>query len=178
MKPATLCVVILAMFFQGGLPLSAQNNDLGTAAGNQAPALYGLRISDREGRTLADIALEDNRFDILFIHSFHLTPVAERYIVDEDSGGRLVLHLFELEYESIGVGMPSEAELGFRLENGKFELSMDRRFACIPLMISIVPGHGLLVRGKFLPFTSWLPERSMLVLSPIRADESHGGNVE
>lgn len=126
---------------------------------------YELTVSDRNGVVLASIPLADGRFDLVYLHSFHLTPVVERYVVQENPGGEAVLHLFELEYESCGVGMPTETEQGFRLVDGKFELSMDRTFVTIPLMISIVEGHGLRVDGKFLPFTTWLPPESMLILA-------------
>ena len=73
-------------------------------------------------------------------------------------------HLYELRYQSCGVGMPTEAEDGFRLENGEFVLSMQRRFEKIPVMVSILPGHGLMVEGVFYPFDAWAPPEDTLVL--------------
>jgi hypothetical protein len=126
---------------------------------------FELTITDRYGVLLGAIPVPDGRFDLVYVHSFHLTPVVERYKIEVDSEGVPFLHLFELEYESCGVGMPTEQELGYRLVDGKFELKMDRAFKSIPLMISIVEGHGIRVGGQYFPFTKWLPPESMLVLA-------------
>ncbi len=79
----------------------------------------------------------------------------------ESEGG---FRLYELRYQSCGVGMPTETEEGFRLENGEFILSMQRRFETIPVMVSILSGHGLMVGGKFYPFDAWAPPEDTLVL--------------
>lgn len=117
-------------------------------------------MEDRKGRLLAALPLPDGRFSHVFTHSFHLTPVEERFEIGPD--GSLRLH--ELRYESLGVGMPEDAELGFRLEEGVFVLSMDRRFKEVPIMVSIVPGHGILAGGELLPFDRWVPPGGLLVL--------------
>lgn len=124
-----------------------------------------LDICDAAGKILGKLALPDGRFDFVFIHSVHLTPVEERYeVLAPGVLGRTMLHLYELRYQSPGVGMPSDAEGGYRLEGGFFVLSMDRTFARIPLRVSIVPGHGIKAGGEFHPFTRWAPERGALVL--------------
>ncbi|MCE5255249.1 MAG: DUF1850 domain-containing protein [Spirochaetaceae bacterium] len=160
MKSAAPLMLLFLILTLGALPLAAQVDEA---------AQYELTICDRTGKFLACIPLENGRFDLVFIHSYHLTPVVERYIVEDDQDGKPILHLFELEYESCGVGMPSDAENGYRLVDGKFELSMDRKFASIPLMISIVEGHGVRIGGKFIPFTMWLPPESMLILAARKA---------
>ncbi|TFG79440.1 MAG: DUF1850 domain-containing protein, partial [Spirochaetales bacterium] len=104
---------------------------------------------------------EGGRFDYVFVHSIHLTLVEERFRVD-DAGN---LHLFELRYENSGVGMPADEEGGYRLEDGRFILLMDRTFERIPLFVSIVPGHGVSTGGKFYPFTDWAKPEDVLVLS-------------
>ncbi|HPS15412.1 MAG TPA: DUF1850 domain-containing protein [Spirochaetales bacterium] len=133
---------------------------------------FELTIRNRDGVLLEAVPVPDGRFDLVYIHSFHLTPVVERYEIRVDDKNVPVLHLFELEYESCGVGMPTEQELGYRLVDGKFELSMDRTFVSIPLMISIVEGHGICVGNEYLPFTKWLPPESMLILAA-RKPENH-----
>jgi len=120
-----------------------------------------LIITDLKGKQLARLALPDDRFSHVFVHSFHLTPVEERMEMDPEGGFRL----YELRYQSCGVGMPTETEEGFRLENGEFILSMQRRFKKIPVMVSILPGHGLIVGGTFYPFDAWAAPEETLVLS-------------
>jgi len=120
-----------------------------------------LVITDFKGKQLATLVLPDGRFSHVFVHSFHLTPVEERMELDPEGG----FHLYELRYQSCGVGMPTEIEEGFRLENGEFILSMQRRFEKIPVMVSILPGHGLMVGGKFYPFDAWAPPEDTLVIS-------------
>jgi hypothetical protein len=82
-----------------------------------------------------------------------------------DGKGRVVLRLYELRYRSPGVGMPEDAELGYRLEGGDFVLRMDRSFPSIRILVSIVPGHGLEIGGGFRPFTEWARPKEALVLS-------------
>lgn len=124
-----------------------------------------LVVSDAEGRALAEIALPDGRFDHVFTHSFHLTPVRERFRVEPDGKGGAVLRLYELRYRSLGVGMPEDAELGFRLEGGEFVLAMDRRFERIPLRVSHLEGHGAEIGGRLWPFSAWAAPEKGLILS-------------
>lgn len=130
---------------------------------------YILTIADRESRIVARIPLLNGRFEHVFTHSFHLTPVKERFEVVPGLDGKPILHLYELDYESCGVGMPSDAENGFRLVDGIFILDMSRDFTSIPLMVSIVEGHGIVADGLFYPFTDWVPQESMLVLAAVAA---------
>ena len=120
-----------------------------------------LVVRDGQGREVARIELPDGRFSHVYTHSFHLTPVEELLEVEAD--GSLRLH--ELRYQSCGVGMPTEAEEGFRLEDGVFVLSMSRSFRKISVMVSPLPGHGIVAGGVFHPFTDWVPAGQELVLS-------------
>jgi hypothetical protein len=130
-----------------------------------AATSYELLITDRNSRIVAEIPLKDNRFDHVYVHSIHLTPVVERFKVMPDSAGKPLLHLFELVYESCGVGMPSDTENGFHLVDGKFILDMARDFAVIPLMVSTVEGHGVVANDHFYPFTDWVPQETLLFLT-------------
>jgi hypothetical protein len=123
-----------------------------------------LVLSDGRGRVLARIPLAEGRFDHVFIHSFHLSPVEERFKV-EDSGDGPILRLYELRYENSGTGMPTEAEGGFRLEGGKFILAMDRQFKKIPIRVSILEGHGIVAGGVFHPFREWVGPEGLIVLT-------------
>ena len=120
-----------------------------------------LSVRDPRGRELAAVDLPDGRFSHVFIHSFHLTPVEER--IELVPGG---FRLYELRYESCGVGMPADAEGGYRLEDGVFVLDMDRRFKKIPIMVSVLPGHGIIAGDAYLPFRNWARPEDTLVLQP------------
>jgi hypothetical protein len=141
------------------------------AAAGAAALLYRLDeeallvVSSAEGRVLAELALPDGRFDYVFTHSLHLTPVRERYRVEAGGGGKARLRLYELRYQSAGAGMPEDAELGYRLEDGVFVLAMDRSFERIPLLVSIVEGHGVEIGGALRPFTEWAAPKRGLILS-------------
>jgi hypothetical protein len=108
--------------------------------------------------------LPDGLFDYVYTHSVHRTEVVERFEVDA-SKDPPALHLYELRYESPGIGMPSDAEGGFRLEEGRFILAMDRSFEKIPVLVSIVPGHGIVAGGRRYLFDSIVRPRELVVLA-------------
>ncbi len=143
-------------------PVIAQATSQGIESSESS---FNLVISDCESSIIAEIPLRHDRFDHVFVHSFHLTPVIERFKVIMGPNEKPIMHLFELEYESTGVGMPSDAEDGYRLVDGKFILNMSREFAVIPLMVSIVEGHGLIIDDCFYPFTNWVPRETQLFLA-------------
>ncbi len=120
-----------------------------------------LDIYDSRGDRLASLLLSDGIFVHSYIHSINKTRVDEFLRVD---GNAFVL--YELRYDSYGVGMPSGAEDGFRLENGRFVLAMHREFTRIDVWISPVPGHGVVIGGELHPFTEWAPREQLLTLRP------------
>ncbi len=128
-------------------------------------ASYKLSITDRDSRVVAEIPLKDGRFDHVYLHSIHLTPVVERFMVVADAAGSPSMHLYELVYESYGVGMPSDMENGFSLVDGKFILKMSRDYSVIPLMVSTVDGHGIVADGHFFAFSDWVPKETLLFLT-------------
>jgi hypothetical protein len=163
MKRAMLAA--LAAFFilaVGIMPVFSQEK---TRQPVTAANAFILRISDRESRVIAEIPLQKGRFDHVFVHSIHLTPVVERFEVIINNEGLPILHLFELVYESAGMGMPSDTENGYHLVDGKFILDMSRDFAVIPVMVSVVAGHGIVANGRFLPFTDLVPMGTLLFLA-------------
>ncbi|HUX38544.1 MAG TPA: DUF1850 domain-containing protein [Rectinemataceae bacterium] len=123
-----------------------------------------LVLRDGQGRFLAALHLPKGRFEHVFVHSFHLTPVEEDFRVERRGLFRAGLRLTELRYQDLGTGMPEDAELGYRLEKGVFILTMDRRFDRIPIMVSILDGHGIVVDGVFHPFTDWVPKEGRIIL--------------
>lgn len=68
---------------------------------------------------------KDQRFQIRFTHSIHLTDVLETYEVSEDK-----FKIISMEYEDVAVGMPAYAEEGQKLtyEDGKYILSFENSY--------------------------------------------------
>jgi len=123
-----------------------------------------LLLTGGDGTSMATVPLSDGRFEHVFTHSVHRTPVRELFMV-EAQGDLAVLQLYELRYQSQGVGMPADAEGGYRLEGSTFVLAMDRSFRELPIMVSPVAGHGIVAGGAFLPFTEYQQPGQRLVLS-------------
>ena len=123
-----------------------------------------LLLRDGQDRLLVILPLPHGSFEHVFVHSFHLTPVEERFVLEREGLSRARLRLYELRYQDLGTGMPDDAELGYRLENGRFVLAMERRFDRIPIMVSILDGHGIVIDGAFHPFTDWVPKEARIIL--------------
>lgn len=128
-----------------------------------------MLVEDKKGRILERLDLPLGAFDHVFVHSVHKTPVVERFRILDGGAKGVLLHLYELNYEDAGVGMPSDVEGGFRLEKGNFILAMDREFARIPIQVSIVPGHGLVVGGRFIALLRWAREGEGIILEATMA---------
>lgn len=123
-----------------------------------------LLLADGNRVVLATLPLPDGGFQHVFIHSVHKTPVSECFRVEAKEDGA-VMHLYELRYQSQGVGMPSDAEGGYRLEGNTFILAMDRSFQELQIMVSPVLGHGIVARGTFTPFINYKQPGQRLVLT-------------
>src|SRR5690625_3855892 len=57
----------------------------------------------------------DDKFQIIFTHSIHLTDVVEKYEVQAD----LTIKQYEMVFEEFGIGMPSNAKEGETLVSRK-----------------------------------------------------------
>lgn len=68
---------------------------------------------------------KENKFNIRYTHSIHLTDVLENYEITDSNQIRLL----SMEYEDVAIGMPAHAEEGQTLsyENGKYILGFDNR---------------------------------------------------
>lgn len=119
-----------------------------------------LIIEDSRGATLARIPLPDGKFIHHYIHSVHKTPVDEYFEVHGKD-----LELTKVKYDTYGVGMPSDGGEGFSEENGRFVVILHRTFSRIPIRVSIVPDHGVIVGDTLLPFTRWVPMETAITLS-------------
>lgn len=119
-----------------------------------------LVIKDSKERTVVKLPLFDGRFVHHFIHSVHKRPVDEYFEVHEKT-----LELEKVKYDTYGVGMPSDGGEAFTIEKGRFVVTMHRSFSTIPIRVSTVPDHGIVIEGTLFPFTQWVAPESALTLS-------------
>jgi len=134
--------------------------------GCQRPPLapgHELVLADSQGRIRASLALPDGRFSHVFVHSINLSLVEERFRVGEADQ----LLLGAVAYADTSSGMPSEAEGGFRLVDGRFILDLAREFSQLPIRVSPVPGHGIQTAESFFAFTDFF-ETGDLVLVRVK----------
>jgi hypothetical protein len=112
-------------------------------------------LSQSDGdRVLLTIPLQVKEpFYIRYIHSIHLTPVIEKYYVDEAEN----IVVDSVTYESYGVGMPSDLEPGqtFRQEDGKFIVgNMNRKLPYFDQRIGqVIANHTLIIRNQEIPLS-------------------------
>jgi len=119
-----------------------------------------LIIKDNSGAIIARLPLYDSSFVHHYVHSVHKTPVDEYFEVQRNT-----LELVKVKYDTYGVGMPSDGGEGFSIENGRFVVAIHRAFSSIPIRVSIVPDHGVIIEGTLFPFTQWVPKESAITLS-------------
>jgi hypothetical protein len=119
------------------------------------PALVFEHV--KSGEILAFQGVEKNqKFDILYTHSVHLTPVLEKYILTDE----YKIKQYELVYENYNVGMPSNVSEGeeFVVEDGKIHIkNMNRQFPYINLSVGeVVANHRLLINNQTIPFSNFV----------------------
>lgn len=119
-----------------------------------APSYPVLTVKSKEGQILYSTPLQPREpFYIQYIHSIHLTPVLEKYYVDEE----LNIVVDAVTYDTYGVGMPSELEEGqtFTQENGKFTLgNINRHLPFFDQRIGqVIANHKLIVRQQEIPLS-------------------------
>jgi len=119
-----------------------------------------LILKNGQNKTVARLPLYDGQFIHHYIHSVHKTAVDEYFQIK----GRN-LELFQVKYDTYGVGMPSDGGEAFTIEGGRFVVKMHRTFSNIPIRVSIVPQHGVIVENELLPFTMWMLPESEVILS-------------
>ncbi len=119
-----------------------------------------LIIRNESGAILHRIPLEEGTFIHHFIHSVHKTAVDEYFEVHG-----MNLNLVEVRYDTYGVGMPSEEGEGFALVGGRFSVKLHRTFSRIPIRVSFLPEHGIIVKGSLHAFSDMVPPESAIILS-------------
>ncbi|KUK02658.1 MAG: hypothetical protein XD58_0891 [Thermotoga sp. 50_1627] len=117
-------------------------------------------VVEKQGQVIFQKVLSDDWFAVVFVHSVERTLVEERFKVEPDGS----LLLFETRYSSYGAGLPSDAEEGFAVENGKFVLKLHRRFERIVLRVSHVEGHGLLFNDGVVWFKDLADDNDALTI--------------
>ena len=105
-----------------------------------------LQIEDAESQEVVSLPLASGGFTLKFQHSVHLTPVYEVYQVDSHNN----MVLTETRFFSLGVGMPFTSEEGvFSNKEGEFCITgLNRKITNIPLRVSPIPDHTVIIDGK------------------------------
>ena len=110
--------------------------------------------SHPDGTRLSLLALpeEDTSFSITYVHSVTRTPVTERYHL---SGNEIVET--ELRFEQHGPGLPTEADAGGTLthSNGRFVVTMDRRFPAIVMQVHKDQSPRLVTGARSRDLAQW-----------------------
>lgn len=90
----------------------------------------------------------------------HLTDVDEEYSIEPDGS----LRLTATRFDTLGVGIPYDAEGGFSLEGNRFVLRMDRRYRSLPIRVSPIPGHVVVAGGRVYPLSTWVAPEDLAIL--------------
>jgi hypothetical protein len=109
------------------------------------------------GQVLAYLPLNgEQKFQIKYTHSIHLTDVVESYQVTPNQH----IQQYELMYEDFAIGMPSDAAEGevFEISDGKYFIkNMERIFPFFDLRIGKVrANHTIIYKGKQYPLSSYI----------------------
>lgn len=134
---------------------------LAAAAGSLlVPWIPVLVIRDGQEKTLARIVCRNGTFIHRYVHSVHLTDVDEEYSIEPDGS----LRLTATRFDTLGVGIPYDAEGGFSLEGNRFVLRMDRRYRSLPIRVSPIPGHVVVAGGRVYPLSTWVAPEDLAIL--------------
>lgn len=124
------------------------------------PRTPALVIRNGRGETLARIICRDGTFIHRYVHSVHLSDVDEEYTIEGDGG----LRLTATRFDTLGVGIPFDAEGGFSQEGNRFVLRMDRRYRSLPIRVSPIPGHVVVTGGRVYPLSTWIAPGDLAIL--------------
>ena len=122
-----------------------------------APAAHAACLTlaaHPDGARLSLLALpaDDASFALVYTHSVTRTPVTELYRVD---GGEIVET--EMRFEQHGPGLPTEADAGgtFTRSEGRFVVTMDRRFPAIVMQVHRDQSPRLVAGTRMLDLAQW-----------------------
>ncbi len=110
--------------------------------------------SHPDGAPLARLALPGDAaaFSIAYVHSVTRTPVIERYRID---GNEIVQTA--IEFEQHGPGLPTEADAGgtFTRRDGRFIVTMQRRFPVIVMRVHADQSPRLVADSRSSDLAHW-----------------------
>ncbi|NLJ46791.1 MAG: DUF1850 domain-containing protein [Treponema sp.] len=124
------------------------------------PGTQVLEIRNERGRIVARLECEDGQFVHRYVHSVHLSDVDEDYTIEKDGS----LRLTATRFDTLGVGIPYDAEGGFSQEGNRFVLRMDRTYRSLPVRVSPLPGHAILTGDREYPLSRWFAPGDLAIL--------------
>jgi hypothetical protein len=108
-------------------------------------------VARPEGAPLARLDGVD-AFAVSYVHSVTRTPVEERYRVEGAT-----IRQAEIRFVEHGPGLPTEADEGhaFRRRDGRFVVTMDRRFEAIAMRVHADQSPRLATAGRDVDLAAW-----------------------
>ena len=126
----------------------------GLAAAGGARAACLEFASQPDGAALAHVTTpaDDPAFTLTYVHSVTRTPVVERYRIDNAT-----IVQTEIRFEQHGPGLPTQAEQGgtFERRDGRFVVTMQRRFDVIVMRVHADQSPRLLVGARTVDLATW-----------------------
>jgi len=124
------------------------------------PRVPTLILRNESGGIVVRIPCEDGRFTHRYVHSIHLTNVDEDFQIQANG----TLLLTATKFDTLGVGIPYDADGGFSMEGNRFVLKMNRRYRSLPIRVSPMPGHLIITGGRNYPLTNWFVPEDLVVV--------------
>ncbi|ADL08348.1 DUF1850 domain-containing protein [Thermosediminibacter oceani] len=120
-----------------------------------------LIIYNEHKKSRTVIPVKNGEFTLTFLHSIEKTPVYELYNINDDN----TMTIKEVRFYSLGTGLPFSSEGGFKNENGEFVVRESKTLDKIPLWVSPLPGHAVIVDGRRINFTDIAEREDLLTIS-------------
>ncbi|MCG0275593.1 MAG: DUF1850 domain-containing protein [Thermosediminibacteraceae bacterium] len=120
-----------------------------------------LIIYNEYKKTTTVLPVKSGEFTLTFVHSIERTPVYELYRINDDS----TVTLKETRFYSLGTGLPFNPSGTFKNVNGQFVVTQSRTLEKIPLWVSPLPGHAVIIDGRRINFTDIAESEDLLTIS-------------
>lgn len=118
-----------------------------------------LVIHDVDANRKSEICTPSNKFTLFFIHSVQKTPVYEFFKIQDNN----TLSLVKTEFSSFGIGLPYTDEGGeLKIKNDRIELKFERDFEKIPIRVSPIPEHAIIIDGKKYPLLDFANPENLI----------------